>query len=62
LDPQTTATVDPTKAAVMKAVGFDGAWFEWIEQPEEKKRFHRFGQAMKNLDTFFPKELILTRK
>jgi hypothetical protein len=62
LDPETAFSVDPAKTAVMKAYEYDGVWWEWIEQPKERKKFHRFGEAMKNLDAFFPKELILSRE
>jgi len=61
LDPKTAFSFDPAVTSTMKAVGYEGQYWNWVEQPEQKKRLHRFGEAMKNLDTIFPKEMIVDR-
>lgn len=61
LNPDMTAAEDAAKSALVKAAGFDGDFFKWMEQGDDKKRLNRFGVAMTNLETIFPRELIIGR-
>lgn len=59
LEPQTAFSKEPAMTPFSRSMRFDGTFWEWVERPGNEKRLRRFGAAMRNSSTLYPKDLIL---
>lgn len=50
---------DPKYSPMMSAFGEEKGLWEWLEQPSNKMRLHRFGVAMDGINNMQPPDAIL---
>lgn len=58
-DPETAATDDPSRTPMMRAFGYKGTVWSWLEEPDNIMRLKRFGAAMKGVSSVQAPEAIL---
>lgn len=52
--------LETTNSPFVQAMNINKPTWEWLEQPENEKRFYRFGTSMRELNKIWPSELVLT--